>query len=162
MCKEKWAMTLDKVDELYDLWCKEDRYCMLHPGMQCKIILCTNGDTYAYYDAAGSTSIPVSVWEGKDVELFTICYQHMDIEDDFSYTSFEEWLDDHDIDYDHDMDCRELREFLCSEYDAFCEEIVDDFITDHDTPYTLFEEVEDTSIAHIVHDWAYGEGAGTV
>lgn len=144
------------MDELFDLWCKEDKYCMLHPTMQCAIILCPDGSTYAHYDVAGSNFVPGSVWDKTDTILFTMCYQYVDLENDLSLTSFETWLDDHDIDYDHDMDCKSLRECLYSDYDVFREEIADDIVTEYDTPYTLAEKLRYTPIAAIAHAWAYG------
>lgn len=156
MCKE-FCMIPDQLDELYDLWIKEDRYCMLHPGMQCKVILCPNGNTYAHYDEAGSTSVPVSVWEGKDVELFTICYQNQSIED-YAEISFEQWLNDHGFLYDPDLSYKELKETFWSEYNDYCEEVADYIIDTYCTPYAFAEMLENSPIAHTAHDWAFGEG----
>lgn len=147
MCRTKNVfMTKKQMDDLYNLWVKEDKYCLLHPGMQCSIILCPDGSTYDHYDVAGGTSVPIDVWEGKDVILFTMCYQNLDVEIDFADQDFEGWLNAKGVEYDHDLDYRDLRDTMCDLYNQYREDVVDNFIYDYDTPQTLEEKLIDSPI----------------
>lgn len=107
-----------------------------------------SGEVYVFSDSAGSNTLPVTVWNGFEVEVCRFCFQFWspeDADDDFRSNflynylidSQRELLESDDQEYPNSV----VISMYPNEYQDYCEDVISFLISEFDPKFYLKEDL---------------------